>query len=203
MTDPRRTGRPPGATGSLREEILSAARELFAANGFRGTTMRAVANQAGVDVALVAHFFKNKDGLFAASLQFPDDAEHEMVHAMATPLNRRAEMITRAYLGLWEAPETREQLRAVARAALGSQALGEKMEGVLANLLGAGGLADASDSSRGAMAVVMAQLLGVAVARHLLQVHTVATLPFEDLVALTAPSIQAALAAESAGDAIG
>ena len=64
------------------------------------TTMRAVANQAGVDVALVAHYFKNKDGLFAASLQFPDDAEHEMVHAMATPLNRRAEMITRAYLGL-------------------------------------------------------------------------------------------------------
>ena len=203
MTDSRRTGRPPGATGNLREEILSAARELFAANGFRGTTMRAVASLAGVDVALVAHYFKNKDGLFAASLRLPDDAEHEMLRAMANPLNRRGEIIARAYLGLWEAPETREQLRAVARAALGSQALGEKMEGVLANLLGAGGPADASDSSREAMAVVMAQLLGVAVARHLLQVHTVATLPFEDLVALTAPGIQATLAAESAGDATG
>ena len=203
MTDPRRTGRPPGATGNLREEILSAARELFAANGFRGTTMRAVASLAGVDVALVAHYFKNKDGLFAASLRLPDDAEHEMLRAMANPLNRRGEIIARAYLGLWEAPETREQLRAVARAALGSQALGERMEGVLANLLGAGGPADASDSSREAMAVVMAQLLGVAVARHLLQVHTVATLPFEDLVALTAPGIQATLAAESAGDATG
>ena len=203
MTDSRRTGRPPGATGNLREEILSAARELFAANGFRGTTMRAVASLAGVDVALVAHYFKNKDGLFAASLRLPDDAEHEMLRAMANPLNRRGEIIARAYLGLWEAPETREQLRAVARAALGSQALGERMEGVLANLLGAGGPADASDSSREAMAVVMAQLLGVAVARHLLQVHTVATLPFEDLVALTAPGIQATLAAESAGDATG
>ena len=202
MTDSRRTGRPPGATGNLREEILSAARELFAANGFRGTTMRAVASLAGVDVALVAHYFKNKDGLFAASLRLPDDAEHEMLRAMANPLNRRGEIIARAYLGLWEAPETREQLRAVARAALGSQALGERMEGVLASLLGAGDPADASDSSREAMAVVMAQLLGVAVARHLLQVPTVATLPFEDLIALTAPSIQATLAAELAGDSV-
>jgi hypothetical protein len=59
---PRR-GRRPGAPDT-RAAILAAARELFAANGFSGTTIRAIAAAAGVDAALVHHYFGAKDDLF-------------------------------------------------------------------------------------------------------------------------------------------
>ena len=49
-------GRRPGAPDT-RAEVLAAARTSFAEKGFRGTTIRAVASAAGVDPALVHHYF--------------------------------------------------------------------------------------------------------------------------------------------------
>ena len=59
----RRPGRRSGESGT-REAILEAARAQFIATGFRGTTIRSVAKAAGVDPALVLHFFGNKDTLY-------------------------------------------------------------------------------------------------------------------------------------------
>ena len=50
--------------------ILSAARERFAALGFEGTTIRAIAAEAGIDPAMVMRYYGNKDGLFAAAAEF-------------------------------------------------------------------------------------------------------------------------------------
>src|ERR671910_2414728 len=69
-TPARRSGRR-GPEADLRTEILNAARHLFAERGYRDTTMRAVARAAGVDVALVAYYFGNKEGLFAESMNLP------------------------------------------------------------------------------------------------------------------------------------
>ncbi len=197
----KRTGRPPSSTGSQREAILSAARGIFATNGFRGTTMRAVAGQAGVDVALVAHYFTNKEGLFTATLQLPENAADAMLQAMTAPAAQRGERLTRAYLGLWEAPETREQLRVVARSALGSQDFGSRMEAVIAHILSGAVSAGGAGASRGATEVALAQLLGVAVTRHLLQVPTVADLPFDRLIDIVAPGVQTILALQHEQDA--
>ena len=65
-------GRRPGAPDT-RAEILGAARSLFAARGFAGTSVRAIAAEAGVDPALVHHYFGTKDDLFVAALQLPVD----------------------------------------------------------------------------------------------------------------------------------
>ncbi|MGZ6746177.1 MAG: TetR family transcriptional regulator, partial [Nocardioides sp.] len=56
MTTASRRGRRPGAPDT-RSAILSAARAQFAQSGYSGTTMRAVAAAAGVDAALVHHYF--------------------------------------------------------------------------------------------------------------------------------------------------
>lgn len=52
-----------------RQEILSAAIELFAKKGFRGTTTRDLATQADVNEAIIFRHFKNKKELYSAILQ--------------------------------------------------------------------------------------------------------------------------------------
>jgi AcrR family transcriptional regulator len=62
-----RVGRPPKEAkdkGEKGENILNAAEELFALRGYDGVTLRAVANQAGVDVALINYYFGSKSQLF-------------------------------------------------------------------------------------------------------------------------------------------
>ena len=60
---------------SKRDEILAAAQALFAEYGYAGTTMRMIAERAGVAFGLVSHYFGNKEKLFLV-------AGHEMIDAM-------------------------------------------------------------------------------------------------------------------------
>ncbi|HWW57350.1 MAG TPA: TetR/AcrR family transcriptional regulator [Sphingopyxis sp.] len=70
MPSPRATprGRPTKFDGSADRSagILDAAEALFAAHGFYGVTVRQVANEAGVDPALLSYYFESKRGLFDA-----------------------------------------------------------------------------------------------------------------------------------------
>ncbi|WP_449372848.1 helix-turn-helix domain-containing protein [Arthrobacter psychrolactophilus] len=108
----QRTGRPAGHESNNRERILSSAREEFATKGFRGATLRFIAAQAGFDVALIAHYFTNKDGLFAATLTIPDSALKVLHTALTGELETQGERLTRSYLALWEDTETGPQMQA-------------------------------------------------------------------------------------------
>ncbi|HEX6508789.1 MAG TPA: helix-turn-helix domain-containing protein, partial [Chloroflexota bacterium] len=82
----RHAGRRPGAT-ETRDEIVSAARRLFAEKGYDGTTIRGIAAAASVNPALVHHFFGTKQQVFVAALDFPftpADVLHRCGHASAT-----------------------------------------------------------------------------------------------------------------------
>jgi AcrR family transcriptional regulator len=57
---------------ATRRALLAAGRELFASEGFDRTTVRAVAERAGVNQALLFRYFGNKEGLFAEAVR--DDA---------------------------------------------------------------------------------------------------------------------------------
>lgn len=85
-TEPLRRGRRSGSDHS-REAILVAARKLFAEQGFDGTSLRQVAREASVDPAMVHHFFKGKDELFASSVELPADPD-EVPQALK-PRNRK------------------------------------------------------------------------------------------------------------------
>jgi AcrR family transcriptional regulator len=50
--------------GSSQQRILAAAEQLFAASGYEGTSIRQIAQQAGVPVALVSYHFGDKLGLY-------------------------------------------------------------------------------------------------------------------------------------------
>ena len=66
----RRTGRRPG-NPDTREAILTAAREAFAERGYDAASIRAIATRAGVDPALVHHYFGAKEQLFLAAMRIP------------------------------------------------------------------------------------------------------------------------------------
>ncbi|MGK3950860.1 TetR/AcrR family transcriptional regulator [Microbacterium sp. I2] len=59
--------------GDGREALLKATVAVVARKGLRGLTFRAVAEEAGVNNTLIAHYFGNRDGLLAAALEWSAD----------------------------------------------------------------------------------------------------------------------------------
>lgn len=189
-TGTKRTGRRPGSNDT-REQIIAAARSEFAAKGFQGATTRAIADAAGVNVALLAHYFGGKQQLFAATLDLPEVVRNQLAEVVTGDLHDAAERLTRVYLGLWEDPATRGQLLATVRSGLtGGEALAKLRE----LLTGALHIAGDLDPDREAgLALAMSHLLGVAIARHLTEVPPLVRLPFDELVKRVVPAVHVQL----------
>jgi AcrR family transcriptional regulator len=52
-----------------RESLIKAAKTLFARNGLDGTTVRDIAQLAGVNLSMVSYYFDGKEGLYRACLE--------------------------------------------------------------------------------------------------------------------------------------
>src|SRR2546423_7004328 len=112
-------GRRPGPS-TTRDALLAVARRQFAAAGYAGTSLRAIAAEAGVDPALVVHFFGPKDNLFREVLGWPFDpalATERIMSAGAAP-GRLGERLARFFFETWDDPTTGQALLAVLRGAL-------------------------------------------------------------------------------------
>lgn len=186
----KRTGRPAGMGDINKKRVLAAARDEFATKGFRGATMRSIATQAGVDVALLPHYFGNKDGLFAATMEPPDDAQHILTHALSGPPETQGERLTRGYLSLWENPATSPQMHALARSALTNEAAAELLQASLTGTIASSGASALLAGRQIGFTFAMTQLLGVAVARYLACLPQMVQLDFETLVSRIAPAVQ-------------
>ncbi|KQB84508.1 TetR/AcrR family transcriptional regulator [Corynebacterium oculi] len=179
-----RTGRRPG-NPDTRAHILEVARSQFAAKGFRGTTTRAIAEEAGVNVALLPHYFGNKKKLFAATLELPGTVEAKIREALKGDWSGAGERLARAYLALWEDEATRTRLIAGARAAMSSE---HAMESIRTMLVGV--LADEGEGRAEAIALAMTQLLGAALLRHVSKIPAIVDMPFDRLVERVSLAVQ-------------
>lgn len=112
----KHSGRRVGPTSS-QHVILDAAREEFSARGFEGTTMRAIAQSAGVDAALIHHFFLSKGGLFSAAVQDVFAVPELVATAIDGPQEDAGERLAWAYVTHWESPEIQPRLVALLRSA--------------------------------------------------------------------------------------
>lgn len=188
-----RRGRRPGAPDT-RAAILAAARARFAEHGFGGTTIRAVAGDAGVDAALVHHYFGSKDDLFLAALELPVDPRQLLLPAVAAGLDGVAERLLRVFLSVWDDPELQPQLVAVMRGVM--DPAGSKLisEGFLPVVLAPVGQALGIDRPDLRMPLVASQVFGLILLRYVLRVEPLASLPQEQLVATYAPTLQRYLA---------
>jgi AcrR family transcriptional regulator len=184
-----RRGRRPGAPDT-RAAILGAARELFASSGYGGTTIRAVAGAAGVDAALVHHYFGTKDDLFLAALELPIDPRAAMGPVIEGGVEGAGARLLWAFLGVWDDEQNRQSLLALVRGL--AEPSGQRLlrDGVLQMVFVPVGRGLGVDEPERRMALVASQLVGVVILRYLLCAEPLASMPPEDLVATYAPTLQ-------------
>jgi AcrR family transcriptional regulator len=113
---PRRRGRRPGRSGS-REAILSVARAAFARDAYAGTSLRAIAREAGVDPALISHYFGSKAGLFIAATDWPFDPADGRRATVAGGPDEAGRRLAEFFFGHWSIPEKRISILGLLQAA--------------------------------------------------------------------------------------
>jgi len=182
-------GRRPGPSNT-REEILVAARQLFAQRGYQATTMRAIAAEAGVNAALVHHYFGSKEQLLVAAMNLPlnpADAIRELRDA--GPRDQLGERLVRFFVRTWRDPQTGQPLQALLRASASSDAGAATMREFVENVMLAR-LSTLLGIPRLRLAGGFAQLVGFALAGTVIGIEPLASASEDELVALLAPSIQ-------------
>lgn len=193
----RRSGRRPGRP-ETREQVLLAAREAFAHSGFAGATMRQIAASAGVDPALIHHYFGSKRQLFMEAVRAPDDPQVVMRPVLAGHREDAGRRMVVAFLGVWDGPAG-GQAAAVLRSAVtdeSSAALVREflLTQVLLPLLERLGVPRAEQPLRAAL--LASQLTGLALTRHLLRLPPLATAPADVVVDSLGPVLQRYLTGE-------
>jgi len=184
-------GRRPLGSPDARQAVLDAARELFSEFGFERTTMRAVATRAGVDPALIYHYFGDKDGLLFAALQPPADAA-TVFTGVAETAERAGEELVRRLVRLWEdRPDVREQMAAILRTGLSHDHAGRLLRDILSSfILAALGDVLAEDRRELRAALIGSHVGGLMLARYILKVPGAAAASPEDLVQAVGPVVQ-------------
>jgi AcrR family transcriptional regulator len=182
-------GRRPGSPDT-RAAILDAARALFATGGMSGTSVRAVAAKAGVDPALVHHYFGTKDELFVAALRLPVDFREVIGPVAAQGPDGAAERLLGLFLSVWDDPDLQLPLLALARSLTDPSSRELMRDGFLKVVIGPLGAALGIDEPERRMPVVASQMMGLIFMRYLLQVEPIASMPAAEVVAIYAPTIQ-------------
>lgn len=191
----RPTGRRTGDSGT-RDAILDSARDLFSQMGYDATSIRTIATSAGVDPALIRHFFGDKATLFAASLAEYMTVPERMWNAFKGDPAHIGSRIVDTYLRLWEDDETRHIMMALVRSASTSDNAAEMLKMVLGSRVrGAPQLAEADPDQSKRVAIVASHMLGIGFTRYVLKLPDVASRSHEDLVAEIGPTIQRYLTA--------
>jgi AcrR family transcriptional regulator len=185
-----RTGRPPGGTRN-RQAILAAAARHFSELGYDRTSMRSIAAAAGVDQALIAHYFGSKHELFIAAVEFPLDPAKVLPEVLAGDRSTIGERLARLVLTMLEDPEARRRLTGLIRAASSEPDAARMLrELLMREVIGPVADALASDESELRVNLVGSQIIGLMMARHIVEVEPLASLPADRVVELIAPTLQ-------------
>lgn len=189
-SEPR--GRRPGSPDTA-GRILEAARTAFGERGFNATTIRAVAADAGVDPALVHHYFATKADLYAAAIEIPLSPSTVIPRVFGGEASGLGRRVTEFFFSVWESPESRRPLLAMLGGAFGGNDRGSAgfREFLVAGILdpaveAIGGGGDIEER----VELAMAHLLGIAVLRYVVVLEPLASLDVPRLVDLVAPRVQ-------------
>lgn len=188
-TAPRRRGRRPGG-GDTRAELLVAARAVFAERGYDGATVRAIAERAGVDPAMVNHWFGGKEPLFVAALNLPADPASILAGALPGDPEQLAERILGRLLQVWD--ETGGAQLATLMQSIASHDAASSMmrEFIVRVLVGKVLAAVAPDRPELRASLCGTQVFGLAFVRYVLKVEPLASADHATVIAAVAPNLQ-------------
>lgn len=191
----RRTGRRPGQSGT-REAIVDAARRQFAELGYTRTTIRGIAQEADVDPALVLHFFGSKQKLFASVTALPFELEEAMPQIVDGPRSQLGTRLAAFLLDVLEDPDSRSAITGIVRAAASEpEAARAARELVTARVLVPIAERIEADQPELRASLVNSQMVGLIMARYIVALEPLASLPAERVVQAIAPNLQRYLAA--------
>jgi AcrR family transcriptional regulator len=180
---------PARRSDASKAAILAAARVQFAASGYQGTTIRAVAAHAGIDPAMVMRYFGNKEGLFAAAAEF----DLQLPDLSALPRGTLGVALVTHFLERWEGDEA---LMALLRAAVTIEVAAARMQAIFAAQV-APAIAKLTREPRATAAaragLIASQLLGLALCRYVLKLPPVVGLKRAEVVRRVGATVQAYL----------
>jgi AcrR family transcriptional regulator len=188
-----RSGRRPGWPRT-RDDILLAARRSFGARGYDATSLRSIAKQADVDPALLVHYFGTKEALFLTALEVGMIPMSMFDGLAAVSVSEASTLIVRRYLLMLDQEQTRDVILGLVRSAVSSERAATMLREFLgqAMLSSLSPLIDHPDRQLRA-SLVAAQLIGIAMLRHVVKADAVASASNEELVSRVAPVIEAYL----------
>jgi AcrR family transcriptional regulator len=185
-----RTGRRPG-TPDTRDAILAVARRRFATRGYDATSLRSIATDARVDPALLIHYFGTKEGLFTEATGLPIRVSALLAGMGGASLPETIEALVRGYLLLVDSDQSRNAILALVRSAVShEQAAAMLREFLTAELLTSIAALTSLSNAPLRASLVAAQLVGIAMLRHVVRVGPVAQATPDEIVALVAPVIE-------------
>ncbi|GAA5159806.1 MULTISPECIES: TetR family transcriptional regulator [Amycolatopsis] len=186
----KRRGRRPGGQDT-RAALLEAARAVFSESGYEGATVRAIAARAGVDAAMVNHWFGGKDALFAqAVLQFPFDPQVVVSTLVEGDLDTLGERIVRRFVSVWDSsaggvfPALVRSLAGHDQATIGLRDF--LIENVLSRIVAR----IEADHPQLRATLCASQLIGIGMVRYVAGFEPLASADVETVVAAVAPTLQ-------------
>lgn len=186
----KRSGRRPGSPDT-RDQILAAARELFAAEGFDRSSVRQIATAADVDPALVHHYFKTKDNLFLEAVQAPFDPSAVIPKVFEPGIEGAGERLIGAFIGVWDSHG--KQAEAFLRSAINHSIMSTLVEQFILNHIIKNALKNLDadlDHIEVRGNLIASQLLGLAVTRYLVKLSALRRMDVDTLAKLYGPTIQ-------------
>jgi AcrR family transcriptional regulator len=191
--EPRvRRGRRPAAEGAdARAQILRAAADVFAEDGYDAASMRAIARRAGVDAGLIRHYFADKAELFTETISAPLRPDVLVRQVLAGPRDQIGASLVRALLTTLEEPRARRRVIALVRTALGHDFAARMLRQFLMRevLTRIAASLDVDDSALRAT-LTASQLVGLMVVRYGIEAEPLATAPIEEVVRRVGPVLQ-------------
>ncbi|EKF25419.1 bacterial regulatory s, tetR family protein [Mycolicibacterium hassiacum DSM 44199] len=185
-----------------REAVLAAAKARFATDGYDKTTLRAIAEDAHVDPAMVLYLFGSKAELFRAVLNVVIDPQ-VLVAALAGAGDDEPDVgvrMVRSYLRIWESPDTGPAMAAMLQSATSNPDAHEAFRGFIQGyvLQTVSGVLGGDEQARLRATLAASQLVGMAVLRYVMRIGPLAELSHAELERLLAPTVRRYLTADAA-----
>jgi AcrR family transcriptional regulator len=174
-------GRRPGNVDT-KGQIIDAAKRVFAAKGYDGASLRAVAREAEVDPALVHHYFDGKASLFVAAMALPFDPRTVAMHehpGVADPGSSVGTVVITGFLTMWDHAEgTGSSFASCVAGMAASTNVADAMREFVAERIWEKtpvNEGETDEVTRQRRALVSSQLMGLAFIRYILRVPPIST----------------------------
>ncbi len=162
----------------------------FTERGYDGATVRAIAQRAGMDPAMVNHWFGSKDSLFVAAMEIPVNPDDIIPRMLDGPAEQLAERILRTFLSVWDA-DGGGALAALMRSVASHEDAARMMrEFVSRVILGRVVSTVAPDSAELRAALCGTQIAGLGMVRYVIRLEPLASADHDTVVTAIAPNLQ-------------